>query len=69
MLRSTLCDYSDACILVTGTIIVTKAGTAVAPNNRNKRVIFKNCAPFADYISQINNTEIRNWNWRSNANI
>ena len=69
MLRSALCDYSDACILVTGTIIVTNAGTAVAPNNRNKKVIFKNCAPFADYISEINNTEIINWNWRSNANI
>ena len=29
-----------------------------APNHRNKEVTFKNCAPFIDYISQINNAQI-----------
>ena len=59
MLRSSLCDYSDACILVKGTITV--ANTAVAgpaANNANKKVIFKDCAPFTSCISRINNTQI-----------
>ena len=58
MIRSSLCDYSDVCILVKGTIKVENIGTAVAPNNRNKKVIFKNCPPFTDWISEINNKEI-----------
>ena len=45
MLRSGLCDYSNAYILVKGTIIVAPA-TAAAPNNANKKVIFKNCVSF-----------------------
>ena len=45
MLSSNLCDYSDAYILVKGNITVAPA-TAAAPNNANKKVIFKNCAPF-----------------------
>ena len=36
MLRSSLCDYSDAYILVKGTITVAQA-TAAAPNNVKKR--------------------------------
>ena len=51
-----LCNYSD--ILVKGTITVRNTGAAVAPNNRNKKVIFINCAPFTDCISEINNKEI-----------
>ena len=60
MLKSSLCDYSDAYILVKGTITVNNKGTAVAPNNTNKKVIFENCAPFTNYISEINNTQIDN---------
>ena len=59
MLRSSLCDYSDAYILVKGTITV--ANTAAAgedENNTNKKVIFKNCAPFTGCINRINNTKI-----------
>ena len=40
-IESSLCDYSDACILVTGNITAT-------PNNAITQVIFKNCAPFKD---------------------
>ena len=58
MLRSSLCDYSDAYILLKGTITVLNTGTAAEPNNRNKEVIFKNCAPFTDCISEINNKVI-----------
>ena len=62
MLRSTLCDYSDAYILVKGNITVnnTAAAAASAANNTNKKVILKNCAPFTNCISKINNTEMDN---------
>ena len=36
MLRSRLCDYSDAYILVKGNIIVPNTGTAAAPDYRKK---------------------------------
>ena len=59
MLKSSLCDYSDAYILAKGTIsIVRKEGDN--PNNANKEVVFENCAPFIDCINEINNTEIDN---------
>ena len=61
MLKSSLCDYSDAYILVKGTITVNNAAAqGAAANNTNKKVIFKNCAPFTNCISEINNTQIDN---------
>ena len=61
MLRSSLCDYSDAYILVKGNITVNNtAADGAAANNTNKKVIFKNCAPFTKCISRINNTDIDN---------
>ena len=62
MLKSSLSDYSDAYILVRGTIGVnnTAAAAAAAVNNDDKKVIFKNCAPFTNYISEINNTQVDN---------
>ena len=57
MIRTNVCDYSDAYILVKGTITVPDtAALGVAVNNINKEVIFKNCAPFTDCITEINNT-------------
>ena len=59
VIRSRICDYSDAYTLAKGTITVTNTAAAVtSPNNRNKKVIFKNCSPFTDCISEINNKEI-----------
>ena len=54
MLRSSLCDYRDAYILAKGNITVnnTAAAAAAAANNTNKKVIFKNCAPFTNCISK-----------------
>ena len=55
MLRSRLCDSSDA--------YVTGAGVddgAKKLDERNKAVTFKKCAPFTDCISEINNTQIDN---------
>ena len=51
MLRSNLCDYSDAYILVKGKITITGAGDDAADrqaNERDKDVAFKNCAPFTN---------------------
>ena len=59
MLKSSLCDYSVAYILVKETITVNNTAAAAADaNNTNKKVIFKNCAPFTNCISEINNTQV-----------
>ena len=60
MLKSSLCDYKNAYILVKGTITVNNTAAAgAAANNTNKKVIFKNCAPFTNCISttQIDNAK------------
>ena len=58
MLRSNLCDYSDAYILVKGTITVTAPGANNGANNirdkRNRPLILKNNAPFVSCITRIN---------------
>ena len=54
-------SYSDTYILVKGTITVALVPPpAVNPNNNDKEVVFKNCAPFTDCISEINHTQIDN---------
>ena len=59
MLRSSLCDYSDAYILAEGNITVNNTAVdGAAANNANKKVVFKNCAPFTNCIRKINNTQI-----------
>ena len=63
MLKSSLCDNSDAYILVKGTITITGAGADAAArqaDERDKGVAFKNCAPFTNCISEINNTQVDN---------
>ena len=61
MLKSSLCDYSDAYVHVKGSITVNNtAATPVAANNTNKKIIFKNSAPFTTCISEINNTQVDN---------
>ena len=63
-IESSLCDYSDADILVTGNIVVTRtiANAAVAGGNPQRKqlldvatqVVFKNCAPFSNCRMEIN---------------
>ena len=67
-LKLSLCDYSDAYIIVKGTIKITGDGeppagrtaaqiqTAREKDERNKGVIFKKCATFTDWISEIKDT-------------
>ena len=50
-IESSLCDYSDAYILVAENIAVT-------PNNASTQVVFKNCAPFKKCRTEINETFI-----------
>ena len=60
---NSLCDYSDAYILVKRRITITGGGADAAArqaDERNKEVIFKNCAGFINCKSEINNTEIDN---------
>ena len=49
MLKSSLCDYSDAYILV------RVLQPAASSDNNDKEIVFKNCTPFTDYMSEINN--------------
>ena len=58
-LRSSLCDYRDAYILFKGNISVND-NVGVDASNTNKKVIFKNCAPFTYCMSKINNTQVDN---------
>ena len=51
MLRSNLCDYSDAYILVNGTITVTGNNPK---DTQNRPLILKNNAPFISCITRIN---------------
>ena len=80
MLRSNLCDFSDAYIVVKGNITVTKktftaddieapnntAANATATNTANdnafgeKKLVFKNNAPFINCVSKINGIKIDN---------
>ena len=63
MLKLSLCDYSDAYILASGSITITDAGAddkAKRLDERNKGLMFKNFEPFTDFISKINNTQIDN---------
>ena len=61
MLRSDLCYCSGAYILVKGKITVTKSVTNDANNNAyDKKLAFKNNAPFISCISKINGILIEN---------
>ena len=56
MLRSNLCDYSDAYIVVKGKITITNQNN----DAYDKKLVLKNNAPFTSCISKINNTLIDN---------
>ena len=64
MIKSSLCDFSDAYILVSETITISNTGTAAAsplpPLPKKKK---KNSATFTDSISGLNNTQIDNTNY------
>ena len=60
MLRSSLCNYNDAYVLVIATITLPNTAAAGAAANNRRNIIIKNCAPFTDCISETNNTQTNN---------
>ena len=60
ILKSDLCDFSDAYIVVKGDITLTKANGRGIIDIRNRFLAFKNNAPFTNCISKINNVLIDN---------
>ena len=61
MLRLSLCDYSNRYILLKGNTPAANVTTATEDtNNIGKRERLQNSTQFADYISQINNTQVDN---------
>ena len=61
MLRSDLCDYFDAYIVVKGKITVTKGFNNNANNNAyDKKLALKNNVPFISCISKISGVLIEN---------
>ena len=60
ILRSSLCDYSDAYLLVCAAIAFPNTAAAGAAANNRKNIIIKNCTLFTNWISEINNTQIDN---------
>ena len=62
-LQPSLCDYSDTCLLFKRRTTITGAGanaSARKADERDRGVIIKNCTPFINCKSEINNTEIDN---------
>ena len=57
MLRSDICDYSDAYVIMKRRISVRETND---PNRINKKLTFKNNVPFRSCISKINNTFVEN---------
>ena len=53
ILRSSLWNYSDEHVIVSGTITV--AEVVAGEVNSNIQVVFKKCAPFTDCINEIIN--------------
>ena len=58
MLRSDLCDFSDASVVVKG--IVTVSADGRDRDEMNRQVILKNNAPFISCISKINGVLVEN---------
>ena len=73
ILKSSLSNYSDVYILVTGTITIPNTVTAANASNGTNMII-KSCVQFIDCISEVNNTHVHNakdidvvmiiYNWR-----
>ena len=71
IIRSNLRHYSDAYILVKGTITVPNTAACASVNDTNKTVMFKSFALFTDFIIEINNTQADDpkINWCSNVYV
>ena len=59
-LKLSLIEYSDAYILVKGTISITQILTEAEPDDNGKVVVLKSCGWLTEWISEKNHTEIDN---------
>ena len=60
MLRSDLCDFSDAYVVVNGSITLLKTQRKGFIDIRNRFLAFKNNVPFTNCVSKIHNILIDN---------
>ena len=60
VLKSSLCDYSDACTCRGNYISCKHSRHSSAGNNNDKKVIYKNFVPLTECIGKINNSQIDN---------
>ena len=60
MIRSSLCDYGDVYIFFKGITVPKTAAQDGDVKNTNKKLIFKDCAPFTSCKTEINNTQVDN---------
>ena len=63
MLKVSLCDYSNTCILTKGAVRITEAeadATARQGNGGELTRNIKSYVPFTDWISKINNMQVDN---------
>ena len=58
MIRSNLCHCSEAYIYVIGLIIILNTGTAAAPNNVDKNILFKKLCSITNCIIETNNIQV-----------
>ena len=61
MSKLILFDYNDAYILVKNIPVANTAVPGAATNNEKRKK--KNCAPFADCVSEVNNVQVDNANY------
>ena len=60
MLKSILCDYSDAYAYILVSRTITVAEVAAGGGNNDIKLVFKNCTPLTDCMSEMSNTKIDN---------
>lgn len=63
MSKLILFDYNDAYILVKNIPVANTAVPGAATNNEKRKKKQKNCAPFADCVSEVNNVQVDNANY------
>ena len=60
MLKSNLCHYSDAYPFAPTVVGAGATASARKIGRNNRHAIFKNCVPYIDCITEINNTQVDN---------
>ena len=59
-MKSILCDYRDAYAYILVSRTITVAEVAAGGGNNDIKLVFKNCTPLTDCMSEMSNTKIDN---------